>query len=271
MVELVSVIIILIVTIYFIRKVKSGKASNSSRNTVNKKKNSTEKVNHIRTAGDKTLYKKKGIKTFDLKGMFYQNLDFKSHTGEFVGFAKCENNSHDKHAVSIFNQENKLLGYAPKGNRRLNNSLVEWNNGKVLVWGEISYDDYDNKWYGVVYIPVGLTSSQLEKLEKVLNLKIENQAQIRKKEKSTIKYFEILDRHREIAKLLVSLNNPSEINYFFPKNLIPSISSHLEKEKNWEELLELEQHQDLIEALNEKYREKTLNRIELAKKMLKKM
>lgn len=99
-----------------------------------------------------------------------------------------------------------------------------------------------------------------------MSLKFDNQTQIKKKEKSTEKYFEILNRHREITKLLADLKNPEEFYYSFPKNLVPSISSHLEKEKNWEKLLELEKHQDLISELSEKFRETTLKRIEKAKK-----
>jgi hypothetical protein len=55
------------------------------------------------------------------------------------------------------------------------------------------------------------------------------------------------------------------LSYSFPRNLIPSISSHLEKEKNWEKLIELENHQDLINDLNTKFRETTLRRINIAK------
>lgn len=86
------------------------------------------------------------------------------------------------------------------------------------------------------------------------------------KSKSTEKYFEILNRYREIKQLLTDLKDPEELYYSLPKNLIPSISSHLEKEKNWKKLLELEKHQDLISDLSEKFKETTLKRIEKAKK-----
>ena len=267
MTEFIAIIIIIIVIAYFIGKSKSKKTVKTTKAIVQPKK-TVQNPTEIHLTEEKLLYKTKGIKTFDMKGMFYQNLNPKINSGEFTGYAKTDNNSHDMYAVEIYNNENKLLGYTPKGNRRINTSLNEWHNGKVIVWGGLSHDDYDDKWYGNVYIPIGFTESQLEKVKQILNLKSENQNQINKKEKTTEKYFEILNRHREISNLLTELKNPEEFYYSFPKNLIPSISSHLEKEKNWDKLLELEKHQDLISELSEKFKETTLKRIELAKKNL---
>lgn len=267
MTKFLLIIIILIAVIYFYRKNKSknqiqptsiAKPTNQTIKAVEKP---TQKLND-----GQLLYKTKGIKSFEIKGLFYQGLNPKIHGGEFKGYAKTDNNSHDMYAVEIYNEENKLLGYTPKRNKRLNNSINEWHNGKVIIFGGISHDDYDNKWYGNVYIPVGYTENQLVKVEQILKLKSENHHQINKKEKSTEKYFEILNRHREINNLLTELKNPIEFYYSFPKNLIPSISSHLEKEKNWTKLLELENYQDLISDLSEKFKETTLERIETAKK-----
>ena len=81
-----------------------------------------------------------------------------------------------------------------------------------------------------------------------------------------IKKFEM--RGMYYQNLNPDLNNPIGFYYSFPKNLIPSISNHLEKEKNWEKLLKLEKHQDLILDLSEKFKEVTLNRINIAKKIL---
>lgn len=265
MTEFISIIAIIIAIAYFIGKNKSEKTVKTTRAIV-QPKTSIEKPIEIHLTEEKLLYKSKGIKAFDMKGMFYQNLNPQIHNGEFIGYAKTGSNSHDMYAVEIYNNENKLLGYTPKGNKRLNYSLDEWHNGKIIVWGGLSHDDYDDKWYGNVNIPVGFSENQLEKVERVLNLKSENQNQINKKEKTTEKYFEILNRHREISNLLSELKDPKEFYYSFPKNIIPSISSHVEKEKNWEKLLELEKHQDLIAELSEKFKETTLKRIEIAKK-----
>lgn len=265
MTEFIVFTVIIVLIVYFIGSSKSQKTVKTTSTIVQPKK-IIDKPTTIDLKEGKLLYKSKGIKTFDVKGMFYQNLNPKIHNGDFVGYAKTDNNSHDMYAVEIYNNENKLLGYLPKGNKRLNNTLNEWHNGKVIVWGGLSHDDYDDKWYGNVNIPIGLSENELEKVERILNLKSENQNQINKKEKSTEKYFEILNRHREISNLLTDLKNPKEFYYSFPKNLIPSISSYLEKEKNWKKLIELENHQDLISELSEKYKETTLRRIETAKK-----
>lgn len=265
MTEFIAIVVVIIVIAYFIGKNRSKKKSSEIRKNDPVKKTEVQKPKQDKIVTEKVLYKTKGIKSFDLKGMFYQKLNPKIHSGSFIGLAKCNKNSHDKYAVEIYNNENVLLGYTPKGNIRLNNSLKEWNNGKVIVWGGLGFDNFENKWLGTVHVPVGFTTVQLEKVQRVLNLMNENQLDIKSKEKSTDKYSEILKRHTEIKTLLNELNNPVEFYYSFPKNLIPSISSHLEKEKNWSKLIELEKHQDLISELNEKFKAKTLMRIEKAK------
>lgn len=269
MTQLIALVVIIIIIAYFIGKNKSKKIVVNQK-TIIQPKEILEKPIEVNFTEEKLLYKTKGIKTFDLKGMYYQSLNPQNYNGSFIGYAKTGSNSHDMYAVEVYSNENKLLGYTPKGNRRLNMSLDEWHNGKIIVWGELSYDSYDDKWYGNVSIPVGFSANQLEKAEKILILKSENQNQINKKEKTTEKYFEILNRHREISNLLSELKNPKEFYYSFPKNIIPSVSSHLEKEKNWKKLLELEKHQDLISELSEKFKETTLRRIEIARKMLAK-
>jgi hypothetical protein len=262
MTEFIVLIIIIIIIIYFISKSKSNKSRKQKPKSVPSTRPRTTKP--IQTE-ENLLYKKIGIKAFDMKGMFHQKLNPKTDNGEFIGFAKCENNSHDMYSVEIYNEESKLLGYTPKGNKRLNFSLNKWHNGKIVTWGYLRHDDYDNKWYGTVYIPVGYTLVQIKKLELFLKLKRENESQINLKEKETSKYFEILNKHREISELLGDLKNPKDLYYSFPKNLIPSISNHLEKERNWEKLIELEKYQDLINELNDKYKKTTFKRISDAK------
>lgn len=269
MTKFLVILIIIIAVIYFVSKGKSKKQLPTTKTIAKpiiEPQKKADKPTSKQSNKESLLYKTKGIKTFDIKGIFYQNLNPEIYSGNFIGYAKTDNNSHDMYAVEIYNEENKLLGYTPKGNKRLHSSLNEWHNGKIIVFGGISHDDYDDKWYGNVYIPVGFTETDLEKVERILKLKSENQIEINKKEKSTEKYFEILNRHSEISNLLTEIKNPTEFYYSFPKNLIPSISSHLEKERNWSKLLELEKHQDLISELSEKFKETTLKRIETAKK-----
>jgi len=53
--------------------------------------------------------------------------------------------------------------------------------------GHLQHDYYDDKWFGTVYIPVGYTENQLEKLERILTMKVENEIQIKRNEKHTDK------------------------------------------------------------------------------------
>jgi hypothetical protein len=264
MVEFFAVIVLIIVIAYFIGKSKSKKYTTRkpSSKPISKHPQNITKVK----SEENYLYQSKGIKDFDLKGMYYRNLNPKKHAGLYYGYAKCEQNSHDRYAVAVYNFNNELLGYTPKGNRRLNNSILEWNNGIAPAWGSIRHDDYNDKWYGHVEIAVGFGPEKSKRIEHFLKLKSQNEELIRKKENSTEKYFQILNNHTEIKSILNDLNNIKSLEYYFPTSLIPSISSHLEKEKNWEKLIELEKHIDLISELSEKFKQSTLNRIEKAKK-----
>jgi hypothetical protein len=257
---LVFVITIIIITYVIIKT--QPKKQNSNKKPLSEK--SLKKIPNNQDNGQ-ILYKKKGIKTFDLKGMYYRKLDPKVDSGVFSGTALIESNKHDTYAVAIYNSDKRLYGYIPKGNKRLSNSMQKWHNGEVPAWGHLRYMKSDDQWFGQVKLPIGYSDSEMEMFKSILNLNNLNQIQIDKKEKETEKYFEILERHKEIRNMLDNLNNPSELYYSFPRNLIPAISKHLEKEKNWAKLIELENYQDLIDDLTDTYREPTLRRISIAK------
>ena len=217
----------------------------------------------------KLLYKRKGIKKFEMKGMFYRDLSPALHSGYFNGYALCEYNLHDTYAVGIYNNHDIHLGYTPKRNKRLSDSLDEWHYGKVMAWGSIWYNEFEDNWQGSVYIPVGYSIDELQKIENVIELKSKCHELIQDEQKSTDKFFEILKSEKELSILLSVLRNPQELAYSIPKNLISSIAVHLEKEKNWEKLIELENYQHLISVLNIKLKEGLLRRIEKAKGFLK--
>ena len=238
-----------------INKIQEGNSSNLSRQT-------SQKVNNVE---DSHLYKTKGVKEFEIKGMYYRNLKPTEHQGEFYGYVECVSNSHDKYAVGVYNTNSELLGYVPKGNRRLNNSISEWNDGIAPAWGSLHYNDYNDRWDGYVKIVVGFSSEVNSKVKKFHNLKKDLEVLIKNKEKSTENYFLILNTHAEIKSILMELKDVKGLDYQFPPRLIPSISSHLEKQKEWEKLIELENHMDLIAVLSEKFKQSTLRRIEKAK------
>ena len=261
--EFIVIVIIIIIIVYLIVKNKSNKTTTKKTAPKPITKN-IQKISKVKNE-ETYLYKSKGIRDFELKGMYYRNLNPNKHAGLFYGYSKCEQNSHDKYAVGIYNFNNELLGYTPKGNRRLNNSISEWNNGIAPSWGSLRHDDYNDKWYGYVEIAVGFDIEKSKSIDQFLKLKSQNEELISKKEKSTKKYFQILNNHTKIKLLLNDFGNIKSLEYYFPTSLIPSISSHLEKEKNWERLIELEKHMDLISELSEKFKQSTLRRIEKAK------
>ena len=163
-----------------------------------------------------TLYKLKGIKRFDLRGIQYRSL-LPIDEGQFVGIAKCDYNSHDQYAVAIFNERNVHIGFVPKGNKRLHDSLSQWHGGNLFVWGGIEQDSYDKKWRGEVYIPIGLSSDQIEKLEEIFSL-LRNRDNILNKDSiSSEEYFTILDFQQGIINNVSHLKDSTGIHYKLPE------------------------------------------------------
>ncbi len=214
-----------------------------------------------------TLYKQRGVKSFSMKGMYFRGLD-PGDAGAFFGEAISEDNPHDQYAVAIVNSQDKLLGYTPRGNKRLSDSLVVWSQSRALAWGVLEYDDYDDKWYGKVYIAVGCEF--ISEYPKLFQLIQKQNDALKQKIKNKEFYFELLERHNHIEALLTKLNRPAGINYTFPKNLMPSISKFLEDSRDWTALVELERYSSVLDELNEKYKATTLKRIELAKENIAK-
>lgn len=257
-------IFVIILVIYFFRKNSKEKKKiiQTYKTSEFEKKEISSSFNKIED--EKMLYKTKGIKSFEIRGTYYRDLN-ETDAGDFIGHVSCEYNSHDQYAVGIYNDNDYLIGYVPKGNRRLNESLTEWHNEKVIAWGNLQFDDYDNKWYGVVYIPVGLNEKQIRSIEETFDLIKNNKTLISKKDLTTSEYFEILENHKKIKSNLNIIKDKDNLFYYFPKTLIPSLSKKLESEKDWNNLIKIEEHEDLLNDLSETFRNSTLKRIEKAK------
>ncbi|MGZ9675283.1 hypothetical protein [Flavobacterium sp. GNP001] len=54
-----------------------------------------EKPIEIHLKEEKVLYKSKETRAFNMKGMFYQNLNPKIHNGGFIGYVKTGNTSQE--------------------------------------------------------------------------------------------------------------------------------------------------------------------------------
>ncbi len=249
-----TIIIIGIVLIVLFIIIRSGK----------KKSNNSEKPQKQNLNPQQNLYQKKDIKNFAIVGTYYRKLNPKE-AGDFVGYVKCERNQHDKYAVAVFKDSNKLIGYTPKGNVKLSESISTWHSGQVLAWGNLRYEEYDQSWYGSVDIPVGLSETQIQQIKESFELLNKREVLQNKENVSTSEYFELLENHLKIKNNLKDLGNDTGIYYEFSKKIIPSLSKQLEREKDWTNLIELDNYKDLINELSEKFANSTFKRIEKAK------
>lgn len=264
MITVIVIIFIVLFVLYFVGTINKTIIQGTKTNQKNNVKLKPYSVKNIPNE-DKLLYKSKEIKSFEIHGINYTTVN-NQDLGDFVGYAICEYNSHDQYAVSIYKEKNKLIGFVPKGNKRINNSITEWHDKRIIVWGNLRFDGYYEKWFGFVYIPVGLDETQIGLIENFINLNHLNQKLISKKEFSILEYFQILENHNIIISYLEKIEKREELDYNFPRIIIPSLSKKLEAENEWEKLIELEKYSDLINELSEVFKNSTLKRIEKAKK-----
>lgn len=97
------------------------------------------------------LETRKGYSKFKMVGMYYRNLR-RSDIGKFEGYAKSElNNTHDRYAVAIYNNNGKHIGYLPSGNKSTHDLILN-NGGSLPAYGYISCDSDFNDFTGEVAI-----------------------------------------------------------------------------------------------------------------------
>lgn len=93
-----------------------------------------------------------GYTTKPLVGIFAREDITIFDTGCFNGFAMIEpQNQYDPKAVAIWRDDEKKVGYIPKGNTELFNYIAE-QGGVVHVYGMIAYNCWDDKWHGSVAV-----------------------------------------------------------------------------------------------------------------------
>lgn len=185
----ITVIAIIAVVLFFIGKsilkqggIKSNEkelapqSSEDVQSSAQYKRISPEKVQAAKTTSTekeqsglaaKKLYKRVGIKVFDIKGISFRGLTPESDKGKFYGYIEHEKgNPHDKYAIGVYNGNGKHLGYTPKGNVTLLNEIYEAG-GKIEAWGYLRHivDNYHNEEYlcGEVRVPIRISSSESEK------------------------------------------------------------------------------------------------------------
>lgn len=118
---------------------------------------------------ERRFLKHRSIRTYDIRGLQYRRDNWRP--GKFLGYVISEqNNKHDKYAVGIYTLEGRLIGFVPRGNSRLYNTLLNSSVKKIPAWGNI--EDYEwggevnNR--GIVAIPVNYCDEDLQQLTDIL-------------------------------------------------------------------------------------------------------
>jgi hypothetical protein len=215
------------------------------------------------TPQDKEFYKTAGIKKAELKEL--SDSSGSKIPGFITGSAEIRPDEHDKYNVDILNEQGKTIGHIEK-NRRLYNSLEAWHSGSIFAFVKITQTEGAEKATGTVHIPAGLNPESIIMLKQVFEKLSKRTESLDAEDVSPEQYLEVLNDHKTISKILLELDLVDIIDISLSKRIIPTLSKQLEDEQNWDGLLQLEKHSDLIDELSERFAGTTYRRISKAKK-----
>ncbi len=243
--------------IFLIKKNKSDDATISYTTTKNSR-------------NPNSSYNKKDIVKFDIVGTYFRNISPKE-SGNFTGYIVAEkNNVHDKYAVAVYKSNHVHIGYVPRGNQKLHNTLVKEHNGKVFAWGYIH--NYGENWEGDVCVPIAYNNQELQSIKNIFDLSANIIAKLKKDNLIKEDYFNILEEDSKQLKLMSEFNE-LEIKSTLPYNfmnhsnkILPNLSKLLFDNKDWEGFIYLEKYNVLINNMtNERSKNALLKRIDKAK------
>jgi len=214
--------------------------------------------------GSDSIYKTAGIKRLELKDV-PGDVSPSTIDGLFTGEALVNPGEHDKYNVDVFDEQGVFLGRIAK-NKRLNYSLSAWHGGRQFVFGRL-VNEADGTRPGTVFVPAGIDEKQVERLKNVFEKLRKRHDILSTPVVSSQEYLEILDDHKYISSVLFDLGIFDEIDITLSRKIIPALSRQLEEEEDWDGLIKLEQHSDLIDELSERFAGTTYRRISKAKKL----
>lgn len=215
-------------------------------------------------AGSDSIYKTAGIKRLELKDV-PGDVSPSTIDDLFIGEALVNPGEHDKYNVDVFDEQGVFLGRIGK-NKRLNYSLSAWHGGRQFVFGRL-VNEADGTRLGTVFVPAGIDEKHIERLQNVFEKLRKRHDILSTPVVSSQEYLEILDDHKYMSSVLFDLGIFDEIDITLSRKIIPALSKQLEEEQDWDGLVKLEQHSDLIDELSERFAGTTYRRISKAKKL----
>lgn len=185
----------------------------------------------------------------------------------FSGFAELVENGITREIIVTY-ANGKLLGKTQDNSFDLAYAMKHDHDGKIFIWGQITYDADKKSHYGYVYIPKGFNSEELKEIEKLYHFIECNKEIITAGYQNSTDILSYLHNQQEIERIHKSLGEPDELFLPFKKSMLSSFTKNLELEEKWQELIKLESYSAFIGRLRPLYANAIWKRIELAKSKL---
>jgi hypothetical protein len=123
----------------------------------------------------------------------------------------------------------------------------------------------NNRWAGMIQIPVGYSDSAITGFKEIILLNWENDKLYAKPNKALEDFSKILENHDKMTFLAKTHNAPGDLYFIVNKNIFNQYSKQLESIKDWSSIVNLEKFSSVFYQINEKTRETIWQRINRAK------
>ena len=170
---LIGVIVTFILLYIVVNSTKVVQVEEFGQQPENQYTDKSQASNDTKADRETTTYKKKQLRNFSIRGLQHRNLS-DADTGYFEGNLRSEYNEHDRYAVGIFRvNDDRLLGFVPRGNYKLYNEVSKTKNQQIPCWGSIWFEEYNQWWDGYVNAYVGFDEEEQNTLINLM--RVENE------------------------------------------------------------------------------------------------
>lgn len=222
---------------------------------------------HLRSSDNKQkdsdIYKSKRIKKTKIR----LPEDFTTNTtpGFFGGYVKNEDYSNET-VQAVYKNDDQLLGYINKKKNALCQNIELLYNEPLVCWGNIFWNESEKIFIAKVYIPVLYSESEINRFQKMVQLKIELLNMTRAPKDFDVYVF--LEKAENLHYLQQSAITPSSLDFSVDPEILPRLSRELLEAKQWQELSYLKKYPILISRLEKPHKKEVLSSIKKAEKEL---
>lgn len=245
---------------------KTRKRKKSTKKTTPKEKPQDQPLTTAQDApGPSNIYKKKCVRRFKVK--LAEEFNNKVEAGFFVGYILNEEFNNET-VQSLYTEDDLLLGYVNKKEKRLCQNLEQLYQEPVLCWGELFWNETEKRFIARASVPILYNEREINHFRKIAQLKGELlQEEEPPDNPNSLAY---LQKVEDFLLLYNSGSNLKSMALTVNAEDVLAYSNKLLKEEKWKELLTLKKCKNVIHSLPQPVRHEVKSVIDTAKEKTEK-